>query len=415
MPRCCRCRTRGSMRRRCARRSRASQTRGPPSASLLASCDRVAASHRASRCSATPRASRPQSTGSRSARSANACSRCRRRRRPRIRSSIPTSSDTPSQRPASPTSTSQSTMRARSGSSPPNPSRHGSPRRGTPIRPRFASASRRRSRRTRSTRSSRTSSALRGRPSGSRRGSSSSRPAGSEEVTDAPRTRHRRGTPFPLPSLQGPSRSPGGAARLVTETGPEQAKSLPRRALVVGLGVTGRAAAFALARHGVAVVAADCSSVADVAGLSEAGVEIHAGSEEESLLEGAELVVKGPGVPNESPLPAAARARGVPLWSEIELGYRLLHGNPLIGVTGTKGKTTTVRLLGAILEAAQRRVVLAGNEHRPLSEVANELGTDVWVVCELSSFALEHVQTLACDVAVLLNLEPDHLYRYESV
>jgi UDP-N-acetylmuramoylalanine--D-glutamate ligase len=201
----------------------------------------------------------------------------------------------------------------------------------------------------------------------------------------------------------------------VTETGPEQAKWLPRRALVVGLGVTGRAAAFALARHGVAVVAADCSSDADVAGLSEAGVEIHAGSEEESLLEGAELVVKGPGVPNESPLPAAARARGVPLWSEIELGYRLLHGNPLIGVTGTKGKTTTVRLLGAILEAAQRRVVLAGNEHRPLSEVANELGTDVWVVCELSSFALEHVQTLACDVAVLLNLEPDHLYRYESV
>jgi UDP-N-acetylmuramoylalanine--D-glutamate ligase len=132
------------------------------------------------------------------------------------------------------------------------------------------------------------------------------------------------------------------------------------------------------------------------------------------LLEGVELVVKGPGVPAQSPLPAAARARGLPLWSEIELGYRLLRGNPLIGVTGTKGKTTTVRLLGAMLEAAGRPVALAGNEHVPLSALADSLDPATWVVCELSSFALEDVHTLACDVAVLLNLEPDHLDRYDS-
>jgi UDP-N-acetylmuramoylalanine--D-glutamate ligase len=190
---------------------------------------------------------------------------------------------------------------------------------------------------------------------------------------------------------------------------------LPARALVVGLGTTGRAAALALAQQGVEVLGADRSPAVAADRLLAAGVELRVGSEEESLLEGVELVVKGPGVPAESPLPVAARARGVPIWSEIELGYRLLHGNPLIGVTGTKGKTTTVRLLASMLEAAGRAVALAGNEHTPLSEVASGLAQETWVVCELSSFALEDVYTLACDVAVLLNLEPDHLDRYESL
>ena len=189
---------------------------------------------------------------------------------------------------------------------------------------------------------------------------------------------------------------------------------LPRRALVVGLGWTGRAAALALADRGVAVVAADRSADADPGRLAAAGVELHLGSEEEALLGGVELLVKGPAVPGESPLPAAARARGIPIWSEAELGYRLLPGNPLIGVTGTKGKTTTTRLLGAMLEADGRETALAGNEHTPLSEVAETIGPGTWVVCELSSFALEDVETLACDVAVLLNLEPDHLDRYAS-
>jgi len=200
----------------------------------------------------------------------------------------------------------------------------------------------------------------------------------------------------------------------MTGTGAHEAW-LPGRALVVGLGWTGRAAALALARRGVRVVAADRSAAADPGRLEAAGVEVRLGSEEESLLDGVELVVKGPGVPGESVLPAAARARGIPLWSEIELGYRLLPGNPIAGVTGTKGKTTTTRLLGAMLDAAGRPVALAGNEHVPLSEVADTLEPATWVVCELSSFALEDVQTFACEVAVLLNVEPDHLNRYDSL
>ncbi len=189
---------------------------------------------------------------------------------------------------------------------------------------------------------------------------------------------------------------------------------LPRRALVVGLGWTGRAAALALARRGVSVVAADRTTDIEAGRLAESGVELHLGTEAEALLDEVELLIKGPGVPRESPLPAAARARGVPIWSEAELGFRLLPGNPLLGVTGTKGKTTTTRLLGAMFEAAGRDHVLAGNEHTPLSEVAEAVGPGTWVVCELSSFALEDVHALACDVAVLLNVEPDHLDRYAS-
>jgi UDP-N-acetylmuramoylalanine--D-glutamate ligase len=187
---------------------------------------------------------------------------------------------------------------------------------------------------------------------------------------------------------------------------------LPRRALVLGLARSGRAAALALARRGVSVVAADRSLTVDTGRLADAGVEVRLGTEEESVLDGVELVVKSPGVPAESPLAAAARARAIPIWSEVELGYRLLPGNPLIGVTGTNGKTTTTELLGAILRAAGRPVEVAGNVGRALTDAADGIDPEAWVVCELSSFQLEDVHTLACDIAVLLNLEPDHLDRH---
>jgi len=187
---------------------------------------------------------------------------------------------------------------------------------------------------------------------------------------------------------------------------------LPGRALVLGLGRSGRAAAAALVQRGVEVVAADRSADADAGRLADEGVEVRLGSEEESLLDGVELVVKSPGVPAESPLAAAARARAVPVWSEIELGFRLLPGNPLVGVTGTNGKTTTTELLAAIFRAAGRDVEVAGNVGRALTDVALQIEPGTTVVCELSSFQLEDVHTLACDVAVLLNLEPDHLDRH---
>jgi UDP-N-acetylmuramoylalanine--D-glutamate ligase len=188
---------------------------------------------------------------------------------------------------------------------------------------------------------------------------------------------------------------------------------LPRRALVVGLARSGRAAAAALARRGVQVVAADTDPGIDAGRLGDLGVELQLGPEEEALLEGVDLVVKSPGVPGEAPLVAATRARGIPLWSEVELGYRLLPaGARLIGVTGTNGKTTTTELLAAILREDGRSVEVAGNVGRALTDAAEAAADDSWMVCELSSFQLEDVHTLACDVAVLLNLEPDHLDRH---
>ncbi len=190
---------------------------------------------------------------------------------------------------------------------------------------------------------------------------------------------------------------------------------LPARALVVGLARSGRAAAAALAERGVEVVATDRSSNVDPGRLAALGVELRLGSEDESVIEGVELVVKSPGVPGQSRLPAAARARGIPIWSEVELGFRLLPSpTQLVGVTGTNGKTTTTELLGAIFRAAGRRVEVAGNVGTPLTDVALRAEPGTAVVCELSSFQLEDVHTLACDVAVLLNLEPDHLDRHGS-
>jgi UDP-N-acetylmuramoylalanine--D-glutamate ligase len=188
---------------------------------------------------------------------------------------------------------------------------------------------------------------------------------------------------------------------------------LPRRALVLGLARSGQAAALALARRHVPTVGVDRAAELDTGRLAEAGVEIHLGTEEEGLLDGVELLIKSPGVPGESPLAAAARQRGIPIWSEVELGFRLLR-NPFVGITGTNGKTTTSELLGAMFRAADRPVAVAGNVGRPLTSLDGALDKEAWIVCELSSFQLEDVHRLRPRVAVLLNLEPDHLDRHGS-
>jgi UDP-N-acetylmuramoylalanine--D-glutamate ligase len=163
--------------------------------------------------------------------------------------------------------------------------------------------------------------------------------------------------------------------------------------LVLGLARSGVAAAAALERRGVEVVRADrkLGNDADLA-----------------LLDGVGVLVKSPGVPGETSLVAAARARGVPVWSEIELASRLLQ-NPILGVTGTNGKTTTAEWLGFMLGAP-----VAGNVGRALSELDGEAEPGQLIVCELSSFQLEDVHDFRPRIAVLLNLEPDHLDRHGS-
>jgi UDP-N-acetylmuramoylalanine--D-glutamate ligase len=168
---------------------------------------------------------------------------------------------------------------------------------------------------------------------------------------------------------------------------------LPRKALVLGLARSGKAAAAALERRGVEVVRAD----------RELGND-----HDLSLLDGIDVLVKSPGVPREVRLVAEAERRDLPIWSEVELGYRLVRPR-LLGVTGTNGKTTTCELLGQMLKAP-----VAGNVGRALTDLDGAIEPGTWVVCELSSFQLEDVHELSCEIAVLLNLEPDHLDRHGS-
>jgi UDP-N-acetylmuramoylalanine--D-glutamate ligase len=163
--------------------------------------------------------------------------------------------------------------------------------------------------------------------------------------------------------------------------------------LVLGLARSGLAAAAALERRGVEVVRAD----------RELGTD-----DDPLLLDGVGVLIKSPGVPAEAPLVVAAREQGVPVWSEIELASRLLP-NPILGVTGTNGKTTTAEWLGFTLDAP-----VAGNVGRALSELDGEVEPDQLVVVELSSFQLEDVHEFRPRIAVLLNLEPDHLDRHGS-
>jgi UDP-N-acetylmuramoylalanine--D-glutamate ligase len=179
--------------------------------------------------------------------------------------------------------------------------------------------------------------------------------------------------------------------------------------LVLGLARSGQAAALALRRRGEEVIGVDASPNVETGRLAEAGVELHLGTEEESLLDRAETLIKSPGVPGETPLVEAARARGIPVWSELELGARLL-GNPIVGVTGTNGKTTTSELLGVMLGAP-----VAGNVGRALCDLDGRIEPGEVVVCEVSSFQLEDIHEFRPHVAVLLNLEPDHLDRHGSL
>ena len=186
---------------------------------------------------------------------------------------------------------------------------------------------------------------------------------------------------------------------------------MPRRALVLGLARSGEAASLALARHGVDVVAVDRTETAALGRLREAGVEVVVGAEDPALLDGMDLMVKSPGVPRDAPLVEAARRRNMTVWSEIELGSRLIP-NSILGVTGTNGKTTTSELLGAIFRAAGKPVSVAGNVGHPLTALEGVVPVEAWVVCELSSFQLEDIVSFRPQVAVLLNLTPDHLDRH---
>ncbi len=189
------------------------------------------------------------------------------------------------------------------------------------------------------------------------------------------------------------------------------------RALVVGLGVSGVAAAALLTRQGFAVTVNDRGSASELASRLAAlprGVATVLGGHPLELAAATDLVVVSPGIPWELPLLAAARRRGAEVIGEVELAARALAGVPLVGVTGSNGKTTVTSLIGDILRAGGLRVGVGGNIGTAASELALAGGWDA-VVRELSAFQLEACTTLAPRVAVLLNVSPDHLDRHPDM
>ena len=178
--------------------------------------------------------------------------------------------------------------------------------------------------------------------------------------------------------------------------------------LVVGLARSGTAAVRMLRAHGE-VVAVD-SGTPELPG----DIEAHLGVDGVALLDGVAVVVKSPGVPNEAPVIAAARERGLPVLGELELAWRLLP-NRFVAVTGTNGKTTTTELLGAIWREAGLPVALAGNVGTSLSSLVGEVDPEATIVCEVSSFQAEDSEALAPDTALLLNIAEDHLDRHGTL
>jgi UDP-N-acetylmuramoylalanine--D-glutamate ligase len=199
---------------------------------------------------------------------------------------------------------------------------------------------------------------------------------------------------------------------------PYRASLAGRCVVVVGLARSGIAAAHLLHASGAEVIAADAKPV-DALGpgareLTATGLAIVSEREATLAVRRADLVVVSPGVPVDSPVPSAARAAGVPVIGELELGWRAMEAET-IAITGTNGKTTTTALTGALLAERPRRVLVAGNIGTPLAAHALSFPPDGLVVVEASSFQLETIELFHPRVAAVLNVTPDHLDRHGSV
>ena len=178
-----------------------------------------------------------------------------------------------------------------------------------------------------------------------------------------------------------------------------------RNALVVGLGKSGDAAAHLLRSRGAQVVGADDKDLPFEGELRRVVPE---------SLRGIDLVVVSPGVPLALPIFAEARSRGVEVIGEVELASRFIE-EPIFGVTGTNGKSTTTALCGHLLATAGLQVFTGGNLGDALSNRVLWKGTLDATVCELSSYQLESIVSLRCAAATVLNITPDHLDRYPSL
>jgi UDP-N-acetylmuramoylalanine--D-glutamate ligase len=190
------------------------------------------------------------------------------------------------------------------------------------------------------------------------------------------------------------------------------------RVLVIGLGRSGLASIEVLSEHNVTLYATDEKPGSELSDAIAVANSLRARfvepSEIESILGELTCAVLSPGVPPTSPVVRHLHEANVPVFGEIELAYRLCKA-PIIAVTGTKGKSTTTALIGHLLRGCGLEVRVGGNIGNPLIKEVRGVGPDGWVVAEVSSFQLETIRAFKPRVAVLLNIEPDHLDRYHSM
>jgi UDP-N-acetylmuramoylalanine--D-glutamate ligase len=190
-----------------------------------------------------------------------------------------------------------------------------------------------------------------------------------------------------------------------------------RRALVIGLAREGVDLARFLTAHGATVVVTDQKRAEDLAEamaqLEGTAVAYRLGGHDLADLDGIDVVYPSPGVPPEHMLLAAARQKGVQRSSLVELFFALCPA-PILGITGSAGKSTTTSLIGDMLAAAGREVFVGGNIGRPLLGKLSEMSGRSWVVMELSSFQLEPLR-VSPHIAVVTNVTPNHLDRHPTM
>ena len=186
------------------------------------------------------------------------------------------------------------------------------------------------------------------------------------------------------------------------------------KTLVIGAGKSGVAAAnFLAARGGEVSITDSNSSPALPYALHDAVTSVF-GGQNEALLDGVGMIVLSPGVPTTIPLLLQAGLAAIPVIGEIELAYREIpRGSTIVAVTGSNGKSTTTALIGEIFKVDGRQPIVAGNIGQPLIAALDPDRPRTYVI-ELSSFQLETIDTFRADVALLLNVTPDHMDRYPS-
>ena len=192
-----------------------------------------------------------------------------------------------------------------------------------------------------------------------------------------------------------------------------------KNVLVVGVGISGNAVAKVAKMQGAdKVVLSDAKAEQDLkydlTDVRAAGVELVFGPQENTLLDNVDMVILSPAVPVRIPLVQEAYKREIPVVSEVQVAYELAK-SPILAVTGTNGKTTTVTLLGELMKTRYPDAGVGGNIGVPLCEEALKAGEHSCVVAEISSYQMEATTNFRPHVAVVLNVTPDHVVRHGSL